>query len=254
MSGLNLVSLLGCVALAALAWVGGGCRRPLPWRTVFGSAALLLAIGRGRVLATADAGRVAGAERRRAGAAAKRERRRRLSVRAAGLRPRPEHTLGRALGRLRAGRADTPGRHLFCRDDRRGLPLALDPARGASVRASISSDARALRRRSARRLGQRLFRRRIRGDDPSLPRAHDPLGATDGADLRHVHGGFDNARDLRHLSQGLVTADRRTPDLRVFPVDPGGRDDVQAAAARDRASPKRWASFPRSTRASATAT
>mgnify|MGYP002750636452 CR=1 FL=1 len=45
MSALNLVSLLGCAALVALAWLIGGCRRPVPWRTVVGSGALLLAIG-----------------------------------------------------------------------------------------------------------------------------------------------------------------------------------------------------------------
>jgi CNT family concentrative nucleoside transporter len=44
-SGLNLVSLLGCAILVGLAWVLGGCRRPLPWRTILGSAALLFAIG-----------------------------------------------------------------------------------------------------------------------------------------------------------------------------------------------------------------
>jgi CNT family concentrative nucleoside transporter len=44
-SGLNLVSLLGCVTFVALAWILGGCRRPLPWRTALASAALLLAIG-----------------------------------------------------------------------------------------------------------------------------------------------------------------------------------------------------------------
>ena len=45
MSWLNLVSLLGCGSLVGLAWLLGGCRRPIPWRTVRGSAALLLAIG-----------------------------------------------------------------------------------------------------------------------------------------------------------------------------------------------------------------
>ena len=45
MSSLNLVSLLGCVALVALAWLMGGCLRPLPGRTVLGSGVLLLAIG-----------------------------------------------------------------------------------------------------------------------------------------------------------------------------------------------------------------
>ncbi len=45
MGWLNLGSCAGCVVLAALAWVLGGCRRPLPWRTLAGSAALVLAIG-----------------------------------------------------------------------------------------------------------------------------------------------------------------------------------------------------------------
>jgi CNT family concentrative nucleoside transporter len=40
---LNLVSLLGVAAFAALAWLAGGCRRPVPWRTVLGCAALMLA-------------------------------------------------------------------------------------------------------------------------------------------------------------------------------------------------------------------
>ncbi len=44
-SGLNLISLVGCVALCALAWLGGGLRRPLPWGTVRGSAALLAVLG-----------------------------------------------------------------------------------------------------------------------------------------------------------------------------------------------------------------
>ncbi len=45
MGWLNLVSLLGCLALAALAWLAGGCRRPVAWRTVGGSALLMLAMG-----------------------------------------------------------------------------------------------------------------------------------------------------------------------------------------------------------------
>ncbi len=45
MSWLNLGSLCGCVALAFLAWAGGGFRRPLPWRTVAGSSALLALLG-----------------------------------------------------------------------------------------------------------------------------------------------------------------------------------------------------------------
>jgi CNT family concentrative nucleoside transporter len=42
---LNLVSLFGWIVLAGLAWVVGGCRRPVPWRTVLGSAALILVLG-----------------------------------------------------------------------------------------------------------------------------------------------------------------------------------------------------------------
>jgi CNT family concentrative nucleoside transporter len=45
MSALNLVSLAGWLALALLAWCLGGCRRSLPWRTLFGSAALTFALG-----------------------------------------------------------------------------------------------------------------------------------------------------------------------------------------------------------------
>jgi CNT family concentrative nucleoside transporter len=45
MSWLNLVSLFGCVGLGALAWLSGGCRRPLPWRTVLGSGLLMLLMG-----------------------------------------------------------------------------------------------------------------------------------------------------------------------------------------------------------------
>jgi len=44
MSVLNAVSLLGVLALAALAWLAGGLRRPLPWRTVLGAGALMLAM------------------------------------------------------------------------------------------------------------------------------------------------------------------------------------------------------------------
>lgn len=40
MTHLNLVSLGGWVVLCLLAWVVGGCRRPVPWRTVAGSTAL----------------------------------------------------------------------------------------------------------------------------------------------------------------------------------------------------------------------
>jgi len=45
MSWLNLVSLLGWVTLGVLAWLVGGCRRPLPRRTVVGSALLMLGTG-----------------------------------------------------------------------------------------------------------------------------------------------------------------------------------------------------------------
>ena len=45
MSRLNLISLFGCFVLAGLAWLVGGCRRPLPWRTVRGAGALLLGLG-----------------------------------------------------------------------------------------------------------------------------------------------------------------------------------------------------------------
>jgi len=45
MSWLNLYSLAGWVALAGVAWVVGGCRRPVPWRTVAGAAGLILMLG-----------------------------------------------------------------------------------------------------------------------------------------------------------------------------------------------------------------
>ena len=41
----NLVSLGGLLALGALAWVLGGCPRPLPWRTVAGSYAVMAVLG-----------------------------------------------------------------------------------------------------------------------------------------------------------------------------------------------------------------
>jgi CNT family concentrative nucleoside transporter len=44
-SGLNLISLLGFLVFAALAWAIGGFRRPVPWRTVLGAAALMLLLG-----------------------------------------------------------------------------------------------------------------------------------------------------------------------------------------------------------------
>ena len=45
MSSLNLVSLLGFLILAGLAWLAGGCRRPIPLRTVLGSALLMTLLG-----------------------------------------------------------------------------------------------------------------------------------------------------------------------------------------------------------------
>jgi len=42
---LNAVSFLGLLAFAALAWAAGGCRRPVPWRTVIGSGLLMLGLG-----------------------------------------------------------------------------------------------------------------------------------------------------------------------------------------------------------------
>jgi len=45
MSWLNLVSLLGFVTLAALAWLAGGCRRPVPWRTVIGATTIMVVLG-----------------------------------------------------------------------------------------------------------------------------------------------------------------------------------------------------------------
>ncbi|GAB4370199.1 MAG: nucleoside transporter C-terminal domain-containing protein [Acidobacteriota bacterium] len=44
MSLWNLVSALGLVAFAALAWLAGGCRRPVTWRPVLGSAGLMLVL------------------------------------------------------------------------------------------------------------------------------------------------------------------------------------------------------------------
>ncbi len=45
MSHLNLISLLGWGALCLLAWLIGGCKRPVPWRTILGSAALTFGLG-----------------------------------------------------------------------------------------------------------------------------------------------------------------------------------------------------------------
>lgn len=47
MSLLNLGSAAGFVALAALAWACGGFRRPIPWRTIVGGVALILALATG---------------------------------------------------------------------------------------------------------------------------------------------------------------------------------------------------------------
>ncbi len=45
MSLLNLVSLLGLIVLATLAWAVGGFRRPIAWRTLTGSGVLMLIMG-----------------------------------------------------------------------------------------------------------------------------------------------------------------------------------------------------------------
>ena len=45
MSLLNLVSLLGLIVLAGLAWAVGGLKRPIAWRTITGSGALMLLMG-----------------------------------------------------------------------------------------------------------------------------------------------------------------------------------------------------------------
>jgi len=45
MGPLNLISLAGWAVLCCLAWALGGCRRPVPWRTVLGSAALTFGLG-----------------------------------------------------------------------------------------------------------------------------------------------------------------------------------------------------------------
>ena len=45
MSYLNLGSLAGWCGLAVLAWLIGGCRRPVPWRTVRGAAAVIFVLG-----------------------------------------------------------------------------------------------------------------------------------------------------------------------------------------------------------------
>jgi concentrative nucleoside transporter, CNT family len=45
MGWLNLGSLAGLIGLAVLAWAAGGCARPVAWRTVLGSAALMLGLG-----------------------------------------------------------------------------------------------------------------------------------------------------------------------------------------------------------------
>ncbi len=45
MSMLNLGSLGGWLALATLAWIIGGTRRPIPWRTLRGASALIFTLG-----------------------------------------------------------------------------------------------------------------------------------------------------------------------------------------------------------------
>ena len=45
MTSLNLISLLGLFVLGGLAWVVGGLRRPVAWRTVIGSGLVMLALG-----------------------------------------------------------------------------------------------------------------------------------------------------------------------------------------------------------------
>ncbi|HXV76383.1 MAG TPA: nucleoside transporter C-terminal domain-containing protein [Candidatus Polarisedimenticolaceae bacterium] len=45
MSVLNLVSLAGIAVLSLVAWLAGGCRRPVPLRTVRGSLVLMIATG-----------------------------------------------------------------------------------------------------------------------------------------------------------------------------------------------------------------
>jgi CNT family concentrative nucleoside transporter len=44
-SHLNLISLAGWGALCLLAWLIGGCKRPVPWRTILGSVALTFGLG-----------------------------------------------------------------------------------------------------------------------------------------------------------------------------------------------------------------
>ena len=45
MSWLNLVSLCGWIALGAIAWLVGGARRPVQWRSVLGSGLLMFLLG-----------------------------------------------------------------------------------------------------------------------------------------------------------------------------------------------------------------
>lgn len=45
MSALNFISLLGWVVFCFLAWVIGGCRRPVCWRTLVGSTLLTFGLG-----------------------------------------------------------------------------------------------------------------------------------------------------------------------------------------------------------------
>lgn len=45
MGTLNLLSFFGWFAICGLAWVVGGCQRPVPWRTVWGSTLLTFGLG-----------------------------------------------------------------------------------------------------------------------------------------------------------------------------------------------------------------
>ena len=47
MTALNLISLLGVVVLAAIAWAAGGFRRPFPARTVLGAGCLMVVLAAG---------------------------------------------------------------------------------------------------------------------------------------------------------------------------------------------------------------
>jgi CNT family concentrative nucleoside transporter len=41
----NLTAVCGFAVLAALAWIAGGCRRPIPWRTAVGSTTIMVILG-----------------------------------------------------------------------------------------------------------------------------------------------------------------------------------------------------------------